>query len=113
MVLAGKALFGNEGVVVEPVDQLLAVGGNHLGLGVVHVAVDEAGHDDAVGVGLDGDITQCGQDLAGGAGLNDLAVFHDDDGVGFIHHAFGHVVKERVLLERQHGSANGSLGTHL
>ncbi len=42
MLRVGELLFGDEGVLVEPVDELLAVRADDLRLRIVHVAVDEA-----------------------------------------------------------------------
>ena len=46
----GELLLGGEGVGVQPVQQLLAVGGDHAGLRVVDVGVDEAGGDQRIAV---------------------------------------------------------------
>ena len=46
----GEFLLLDEGVVMKPVEQLRAVGSDHLGLRIVDVGVDEAGHDEAAGV---------------------------------------------------------------
>ena len=42
-VLVGVLLLGWKGVFVQPIEQLLAVRGDHRRLGEVDVAVDEAG----------------------------------------------------------------------
>ena len=49
----GEALLLDEGVGVQPVEQLRAIGGDHLGLGQMDVGVDQARQDQAVGVVLD------------------------------------------------------------
>ena len=43
----GKLLLFDEGVVVQPVEELRAVGADDLGLRIMDVGVDEAGHDEA------------------------------------------------------------------
>ena len=53
VVAVAEAGLGGEGVLLEPFQQLLAVGGDDVDLRVVHVAVDEARHDQVPGVGLD------------------------------------------------------------
>ena len=73
--------LGGEGVGVEPVQQLLAVGGDHAGLRVVDMGVDEAGGDQRVAVVLDVDAGQLGQQLGSRADLSDLAVFDQQDAV--------------------------------
>ena len=45
-----NALLGREGVTLEPVDELLAVGRHDPGLHIVHMRVDEAGRDQAAGM---------------------------------------------------------------
>ena len=42
----GEFLLFDKGVVVQPVEQLRAVGADHLGLRIVDVGVDETGHDE-------------------------------------------------------------------
>ncbi len=43
MGLVGEGGFGGEDVAFEPFEQLLAMGGDAVGLGIVDVGVDEAG----------------------------------------------------------------------
>ena len=54
--LVGEGLLGDEGVVVEPVEQLLALRADDAGLHVVDVRVDEAGRDQAAGIVGDGGV---------------------------------------------------------
>src|ERR1700727_1576318 len=49
----GKFLLLDKGVVGKPVEQLRAVGANHLSLRVVDVGVDETRGDDRAGVIVD------------------------------------------------------------
>ena len=46
--------LGREDVVVQPVQQLAPVAGDHAGLGVVQVAVDEAGQHQMAAVVVEG-----------------------------------------------------------
>ena len=43
MLRVGEALLGRKRVALEPFQQLLAVGGDDVGLRIMHVGVDEAG----------------------------------------------------------------------
>ena len=49
----GEFLLLDKRVVVQPVDELRAVGADHLGLRIMDVGVDEAGGHDAVGMIVD------------------------------------------------------------
>ncbi len=77
-----EGALGGEGVGIEPVQQLLAVGSDHAGLRIVDMGVDETGRDqrvrvlDHLGVGR-----QAGQQLGRGADLRDLAVLDDQQAV--------------------------------
>ena len=42
----GEPLLLDEGVVVQPVEQLRAIGGDHLRLRIVDVHIDQPGHDE-------------------------------------------------------------------
>ncbi|MNP28141.1 hypothetical protein D3C76_1210910 [compost metagenome] len=77
----GELALGGEGVGVQPVQQLLAVGGDHAGLRVVDVGVDEAGDDQRVAVFDDLHAAYARQQVAGMADVDDLAVFHDQQAV--------------------------------
>ena len=63
MRLVFELLLGGEGVGVEPVQQLLAVGGDHAGLRVVDMGVDETGGNQRVAVLGDFDAGQLRQQL--------------------------------------------------
>jgi len=41
-----KFLFLDEGVVLQPIEQLRAIGADHLSLGIVDMPVNETTHDD-------------------------------------------------------------------
>ena len=49
----GKFLLFDEGVVGKPVEQLRAVGADHLSLRIMDVGVDETGGDETAGVIVD------------------------------------------------------------
>ena len=49
----GELLLLDEGIVVQPVEELRAVGADDLSLRIVDVRVDEAGHDKAAGMVVD------------------------------------------------------------
>ena len=49
----GEFLLLDERIVVQPVEQLRAVGADHLGLRIMDVGVDEAGHDERAGMIVD------------------------------------------------------------
>ena len=49
----GEFLLLDEGVFLQPFEQLRAVGGDHLGLRIMDMRIDEARHDQRVGVMLD------------------------------------------------------------
>ena len=50
------ARFGREGVLLKPVEELGAVGGDDLRLGEMDVGIDEAGQDELVAVVVDHDV---------------------------------------------------------
>ncbi|MNI33083.1 hypothetical protein D3C73_870110 [compost metagenome] len=80
--LVGELAFAREGVGVEPVQQLLAVGADHAGLRQVDVGVDEAGGDQRILIVGDLDIRRQGrQQFAGVAQGADLAVIHNQQAV--------------------------------
>ncbi|MNO91496.1 hypothetical protein D3C76_830420 [compost metagenome] len=66
VALVGELLFAGEGVGVQPVQQLFAVGADHAGLREVDVGVDEARGDQRVLVMLDRDIGVQGRQQFGG-----------------------------------------------
>ena len=49
----GKLLLFDEGIILQPVEQLRAVGADHLGLRIVNVGVDKPRHDERAGVVID------------------------------------------------------------
>ena len=49
----GEFLLLDEGIVVQPIEELRAVGADDLSLRIVDVRVDEAGHDKAAGMIVD------------------------------------------------------------
>jgi hypothetical protein len=82
VVLVGELAFAREGVGVEPVQQLLAVGADHAGLRQVDVGVDEAGGDQRILIMGDLDIGRQGrQQFAGVAEGADLAVIDHQQAV--------------------------------
>ena len=77
MCLVGELVFAREGVGVEPVEQLLAIGTNHPGLRKVDVRIDKARCDQ--GILVLGDVyvaSQCCEQFAGRPDRFDLPVFH-------------------------------------
>ncbi|MCY1290582.1 hypothetical protein D9M70_397360 [compost metagenome] len=77
MGLVGELLFGGEGIGVQPVQQLLAIGGDHAGLREVDMGIDEAGRDQGIAVFAHLDPGgQAGQQGLGFAQGLDVAVFH-------------------------------------
>ncbi|MNP54367.1 hypothetical protein D3C76_1489130 [compost metagenome] len=77
MGLVGELLLGGEGVGVQPVQQLLAIGRDHAGLGEVDVGVDETGGDQGVAVFAHLDAGgQARQQILGFTQGLDAAVFH-------------------------------------
>ena len=49
----GEFLLFDKRIIVQPVEQLRAVGADHLGLRIMDMGVDEAGHDQRAGVIVD------------------------------------------------------------
>ena len=51
MVGVAEATLGGKGIALEPVEQPLAPGSNHLHLRIVQMGIDETGNDEVVGIG--------------------------------------------------------------
>ena len=86
----GVALFGGEGVGVEPVEQGGAKAGDHVELRTVHMGVDEAGHQQATPVVFLGDMLPAwGHSLGGRLHGVDAAVFDEDEVIRAPAHARG------------------------
>jgi len=82
MGLVGELVFTREGVGVEPVEQLLAVGTNHPGLRKVDVRIDKPGGDQRILVLGDFNVGgQCCEQFAGRPHGFDLAVVDDQQAV--------------------------------
>jgi hypothetical protein len=80
--LVGELAFAREGVSVEPIQQLLAIGADHAGLRQVDVGVDQARCDQRILVMGDVDIGgQRRQQIAGMAQGTDLAVIDHQQAV--------------------------------
>jgi hypothetical protein len=76
----GVALFGGEGVGVEPVEQGGAKAGDHVELRAVHMGVNEAGHQQAAAMVFLGDMLPArGQSLGGRLHGVDAAVFDENE----------------------------------
>ncbi|SEF66113.1 hypothetical protein SAMN05216242_103187 [Thauera chlorobenzoica] len=102
----GEAGFGGEGVFFQPGEQLLAVAGDDVGLGVVDVGVDEAGQDQlAAVVGEQRAGRQLGQHCGGGAELGDVAVADDENAVD-------EVFERAVPVRRRVGEEMNELAAH-
>ena len=85
MGLIGELQLRGEGILLEPGQQLLAVGGDHLQLRIVDVGVDQAGQDQGALVGRDRDarrnpVRQLRKVAEGG----DVPVLDQDQGVGHV-----------------------------
>ena len=75
MGLVGELVFAWEGVGVEPIKQLLAVGTDHPGLREVDMSIDKAGGDQRILVLGDFNVgAQCAKQFAGRPHGFDLAV---------------------------------------
>ena len=102
----GEFLLLDEGVVVEPVEQLRAVGSDHLGLRIVDVGVDEAGHDEAAGVIVNDRVPRrAGENVVGPAyGLDPSA--GDENGAVGDQRVRRWTAYRRVLVEGQDAAPN-------
>lgn len=82
----GEFLLGREGVVVEPVEELVGPGGNHLRLREMQVRVNEAGHQEMRPVvGHRRGRRGCCLDLGEGAHGGDEAVLDQETAIGVMH----------------------------
>ena len=78
----GEAPLDRERIALEPFEELLAVGGDDVGLRIVDVRVDEARHDQLAGiVGELHALRQPGQQRVRRAGSGDLAVVQHQQAV--------------------------------
>src|SRR5208283_6131417 len=109
MLLVGKALLSNERELVQPVNELLAVGADDLRLRVVDVGVDEPGEDDRIcAVLVDGrPWRKLASHFARRPEMRDLAVRHANNRVGLVAHGALEPLKERVARIGQHAPADG------
>jgi hypothetical protein len=102
----GEGRFRREGVALQPVEELGAVAADDVGLGVVDVGVDEAGHQVAPAVvGAGGAGGELGEQLGGGADFGHVTVLHDQQAVGKVLQGAG--VRGRVGQAVQHMAAEG------
>jgi hypothetical protein len=85
-----RGVFGNaefllldESVFLQPFEELGAIGGNHLGLRIVDMRVDESRHDQRIGIMIERNCRwQPRQKLVGRADkLDPTVAFHQDDAV--------------------------------
>ncbi|VVO89709.1 hypothetical protein PS732_05318 [Pseudomonas fluorescens] len=80
--LVAELTFAREGVSVEPVEQLFAVGADHAGLWQVDVGVDKARSDQGILIMVDFDVCrQRRQQVAGVADGADLAAIDHQQAV--------------------------------
>ena len=102
VVAVAKRGLGGKGILLQPLEQLLAVGGDDVDLRVVHVAVDEARHDQVAGpVGLDRGAGVARDDGRRRPDLDDLAGRDGDRAVAV--EVDGRVRRdpERIVAKRQ------------
>ncbi len=81
MGLVTELALGGEGIGVQPVQQLFAVGGDHPGLREMDVGIDEAGGDQRVAVLEDLDVADLAEQGFGVTEASDLAVLHQQQAV--------------------------------
>ena len=81
MGFVGELLFGWEGVGVQPIQQLLAVGGDHPGLRIVDMGIDKTGGDQCVAVFGQLDALERRQQLGGMADAGDLTILDDQHAI--------------------------------
>ena len=110
MVPVAKCLFGNKGVLVQPVDQPLAIGADDLGLRIVDMAIDKSCQYEAIFVM---DNIDPFRDLARHIGcwpdVGDLPIIDENDAIGFVDHAVIDIVKERIRFKSQIRAPDRSL----
>ena len=96
-----KGLLGDEGVVVEPVQQLVALRADNSGLNVVNVRVDEAGRNQTarivgnVGVGW-----QFGSQRTIRADRLDHAVAADHKAIGLMNECRSGIGEKRIVAAK-------------
>ena len=102
----GEFLLLDERIVMEPVEQLRAVGADHLGLRIMDVRVDEAGHDEAAGMIVDNRaLRRAGENVARFADRLDPAA-GDQDRAVLDERMSGRSACRRIVVERQDAAAN-------
>ncbi len=104
----GELLLGDEGVLVQPVEQLLAMRTDDLRLWVVHVAIDEPGQDQRI---LSVLFYMCARrelrpHNRGRPEMRDQAAGHADDRIALVTHRSFDAVNERIAGERERRPAN-------
>ena len=81
----GELLLFDEGVPVQPLEELRAVGRDHLGLRIVDVGIYQAGQDHAVRIVIDGSAGRhFHQQLRGVPDPSDAPVLDDQQTVGMM-----------------------------
>ncbi len=107
-LLVGIFLFDRIGVLVQPVEQLVAIGRNHRRLRKVYMAVDEARRNQRVRAVVPdlGLRRQQRLDLAGRTEMGNDAAVHRDDGVRLMDHRAVEPVLERIAGVGEHRTTN-------
>ena len=105
----GEAELGGEGVALEPFHQPRAVRRDHVDLRVVHVRVDEAGHDEATAA-IDERYPVRHARIACGSQPGDVPVLDQQHAVGDV--LDGTVVVQRVIDAVHEVGTKGEGGGH-
>ena len=73
----GKALFGREGIALEPVEQITAAGTDDIGLRIVNVRIDEARQDESLAMLDDAQLPRVRQQFGSRSNRLDMGARND------------------------------------
>ena len=110
----GKSLFGHEGILFEPVKQLMSLRADNPGLHIVDMAVDEARRDQAARmVGDVGVRRQAGSQRGIRTDCLDGAVAADDETIGLMREGCSGVGEKRIVAAKDQRPPQGAERTAL
>src|SRR5690606_6369598 len=106
----GELLFGDEGVFLQPLQELLAVCGHHLRLRVMRVRIDETGANNAVRIVRDWRVGSCRlSHLIEGTGCDDASVLDEHAATAVVVQTIVGRMQKRIVAKTDDAAAQQRL----